>query len=130
MVQTVDNCYLWISSSESPEAEKGMEGVQQQPFLQFPSPYWVSSPANTIAMLPATCEKQKQYIQLIREGFPRVIAPKMVLVHKDMQISTLEEIQKLKVKDLREILLSNSETVGGVKADLVLKVYAKRVTIG
>ena len=54
----------------------------------------------------------------------------MVLVHKDMQISTLEEIQKLKVKDLREILLSNSETVGGVKADLVLKVYAKRVTIG
>ena len=53
----------------------------------------------------------------------------MVLVHKDMQISTLEEIQKLKVKDLTEILLSNSETVGGMKADLVLKVYAKRVTI-
>jgi len=66
---------------------------------------------------------------MIREGFPRVIALKMVLVHKDMQISTLEEIQKLKVKDLTEILLSNSETVGGMKADLVLKVYAKRVTI-
>ena len=48
----------------------------------------------------------------------------MVLVYKDMQISTLEDIQKLKVKDLREILCSNSEATGGIKADLVLKVYA------
>ena len=48
----------------------------------------------------------------------------MVLVYKDMQISTLEDIQKLKVKDLREILRSNSEATGGIKADLVLKVYA------
>ena len=48
----------------------------------------------------------------------------MVLVHKDMRISTLEDIQKLKLKDLREILRSNSETTGGMKADLVLKVYA------
>ena len=47
----------------------------------------------------------------------------MVLVYKDMQISTLEDIQKLEVKDLREILRSNSETTGGIKADLVLKVY-------
>jgi len=49
---------------------------------------------------------------------------KRVLVHKDMQISTLEDIQKLKAKDLKEILRSNSETMGGTKADLVLKVYA------
>ena len=48
----------------------------------------------------------------------------MVLVYKDMQITTLEDIQKLKVKDLREILRSNSEATGGIKADLVLKVYA------
>ena len=48
----------------------------------------------------------------------------MVLVHKDMQISTLEDIQKVKVKDLREILRSNSEMTGGMKADLVLKVHA------
>ena len=41
-----------------------------------------------------------------------------------MQITTLEDIQKLKVKDLREILRSNSEATGGIKADLVLKVYA------
>ena len=41
----------------------------------------------------------------------------MVLVYKDMQISTLEDIQKLKVKDLREILRSNSEATGGIKAD-------------
>ena len=43
----------------------------------------------------------------------------MVLVYKDMQITTLEDIQKLKVKDLREILRSNSEATGGIKADLV-----------
>ena len=71
-----------------------------------------------------THKKQKQKIQLIREGFQLVIAPKMVLVHKDMRISTLEDIQKLKVTDLREILHSNSETTGRMKADLVLKVYA------
>ena len=48
----------------------------------------------------------------------------MVPVYNDMQISKLEDIQKLKVKDLREILRSNSEATGGIKADLVLKVYA------
>lgn len=48
----------------------------------------------------------------------------MVLVYNNMQISKLEDIQKLKVKDLREILRSNSEATGGIKADLVLKVYA------
>ena len=48
----------------------------------------------------------------------------MVLVYKVMQITTLEDIQKLKVKDLREILRSNSAATGGIKADLVLKVYA------
>ena len=47
-----------------------------------------------------------------------------MLVYNDMQISKLEDIQKLKVKDLREILRSNSEATGGIKADLVLKVYA------
>ena len=51
----------------------------------------------------------------------------MVLVYNDMQISKLEDIQKLKVKDLREILRSNSEAMGGIKADLVLKVYAMLV---
>lgn len=48
----------------------------------------------------------------------------MVLVYNDMQISKLEDIQKVKVKDLREILRSNSEATGTIKADLVLKVYA------
>ena len=54
----------------------------------------------------------------------------MVLVYKVMQITTLEDIQKLKVKDLREILRSNSAATGGIKADLVLKVYATRATTG
>ena len=46
----------------------------------------------------------------------------MILVHKDMKISTQEDIQKLKMKDLGELLRSNSETTGGMTADLVLRV--------
>ena len=46
----------------------------------------------------------------------------MILVHKDLEISTLEDIQKLKVKDIEEILRSNSKTTDGMTADLVLKV--------
>ena len=41
-----------------------------------------------------------------------------------MEISSLDDIQKLKVKDLREIFKSNSELTGGIRADLVSKVYA------
>ena len=48
----------------------------------------------------------------------------MVILYKGQEIATLEDIQKLKVKDLKEILRSNSEATGGMKADLVLKVYA------
>lgn len=48
----------------------------------------------------------------------------MVIRYKGQEIATLEDIQKLKVKDLKEILRSNSEATGGMKADLVLKVYA------
>ena len=48
----------------------------------------------------------------------------MVLKYKDKDISTLDDIQKLKAKDLRDILRSHSESTGGMKADLVLKVYA------
>ena len=44
----------------------------------------------------------------------------MVIVYQEKEIATLEDIQKLKVKDLKEILRSNSEATGGMKADLVL----------
>ena len=49
---------------------------------------------------------------------------RMVIKYRDKEISSLEDIQKLRTKDLREILKSNSELAGGMKADLVLKVYA------
>ena len=48
----------------------------------------------------------------------------MVIVYQEKEIATLEDIQKLKVKDLKEILRWNSEATGGMKADLVFKVYA------
>ena len=48
----------------------------------------------------------------------------MVIKYKDKEITTLEDIQKLTVKELRDILKCNSERAGGTKADLVLKVYA------
>ena len=48
----------------------------------------------------------------------------MVLKYKDKEILTLEDIQRLTVKDLRNVLKSNSENAGGMKVDLVLKVYA------
>ena len=48
----------------------------------------------------------------------------MVIVYQEKEIATLEDIQKLNVRDLKEILRSNSEATGGMKADLVLKVYA------
>ena len=49
---------------------------------------------------------------------------KMVLKYNDIEISSLDGIQKLKAKDLREILRSNAESTGGMRADLVMKVYA------
>ena len=49
---------------------------------------------------------------------------KMVLQYRDKEISSLDDIQNLTAKNLREILRSHSESTGGVKADLVLKVYA------
>ena len=48
----------------------------------------------------------------------------MVLKYRDKEISSLDDIQNLTAKNLREILRSHSESTGGVKADLVLKVYA------
>ena len=41
-----------------------------------------------------------------------------------MEISSLDDIQKLEAKDLREILKSNSKSTGGIRADLVAKVHA------
>ena len=48
----------------------------------------------------------------------------MVLKYRNKKISSLDDIQNLTAKNLREILRSYSESTGGVKADLVLKVYA------
>ena len=48
----------------------------------------------------------------------------MVLYYNYMEISSLDDIQKLKAKDLREILKSNSKSTARVRANLVSKVYA------
>ena len=41
-----------------------------------------------------------------------------------MEISSLDDIQKLEAKDLREISKSYSKSTGGIRADLVSKVHA------
>ena len=41
-----------------------------------------------------------------------------------MEILSLDDIQKLEEKDLREILKSNSKSTGEIRADLVSKVHA------
>ena len=41
-----------------------------------------------------------------------------------MKISSLDDIQKLEAKDLREILKYNLKSTGWIRADLELKVYA------
>ena len=40
-----------------------------------------------------------------------------------MEISSLDDIQKLRAKYLRDILKSISKATGGIRADLVSKVY-------
>ena len=40
-----------------------------------------------------------------------------------MEISSLNDIQKLGAKDLRDILKSISKSTGGIRADLLSKVY-------
>ena len=41
-----------------------------------------------------------------------------------MEISSIDDIQKLEAKDLRDILKSSSKSTGGIRTDLVSKVYA------
>lgn len=48
----------------------------------------------------------------------------MVLKYEDQEIASFADIQKFTTKDSRIILKSHSESPGGTKADLVLKVYA------
>ena len=48
----------------------------------------------------------------------------MVIVFGNSQLNSLEDLQKLKAKDLRDLLKSKGENCGGNKADLVLKAYA------
>ena len=46
-----------------------------------------------------------------------------------METSSLDDIQKLKGKDLGEILKSNSKSTNGIRADLVSKVYALLIDV-
>ena len=49
---------------------------------------------------------------------------KMPLKHKENVLTTIEDIQRLASKDLKNILRENAVAQGGNKADLVMKVYA------
>ena len=49
---------------------------------------------------------------------------KMPLKHKENVLTTIEDIQRLASKDLKNILRENAVPQGGNKADLVMKVYA------
>ena len=44
---------------------------------------------------------------------------RMVLKYRDKKISSLDDLQKLTAKDLREIFNSHGESTGGTKANLV-----------
>ena len=48
----------------------------------------------------------------------------MVLTFNEFRLESLEDIQKLTAKNLRDILRNHAENTGGNKADLVLKCYA------
>ena len=48
----------------------------------------------------------------------------MPLKHKENVLTTIEDIQRLASKDLKNILRENAVAQGGNKADLVMKVYA------
>lgn len=52
-------------------------------------------------------------------------ASRMVLEYRSKELLTLEDIQKLTVKGLTEILRCYSELMGGVKEDLILKILCK-----
>ena len=47
----------------------------------------------------------------------------MPLKHKENVLTTIEEIQRLTSKDLKNILGENTVALGGNKGDLVMKVY-------
>ena len=48
----------------------------------------------------------------------------MVLIFKDLRLTSLDDLQKFSVKNLRDLLGNHPENTGGVKAVLVLKCYA------
>ena len=57
-----------------------------------------------------------------------LLSVKMVLKYRNWEISSLEDIQNLTAKELREILRSHSESTAGIKADLRF-VDARRAAI-
>ena len=58
---------------------------------------------------------------MIVRHFINRVGSEMEIVCQEKEIMILENIQKLKVKYLEEILRSNLEVTGGMKADLELK---------
>ena len=86
--------------------------------------FTVPGAIHTIARLRLTTRNQTaDFSSISRETRALSVSSlsKMVLKYRDKEISSLDDIQNLTAKNLREILRSYSESTGGVKADLVLK---------
>ena len=71
---------------------------------QFPAPYWNSNPANMIARLGLTSHEIQTAVLVAIRSKETLVSFKMVLKYRNKEISSLEDIQNLTAKDLREIL--------------------------
>ena len=89
---------------------------------------WNSNRTNMIAKLELTRREIPTGVFDTFRWSEILLSLKMVLKYRDREISSLEDIQNLTAKELREILRSHSESTAGIKADLRF-VDARRAAI-
>ena len=81
-----------------------------------------------------TREKQIQCIQLIREGFSRLIASKMVLIHKDVQIFNTRGFPVVKSEGFKRDFTfkfgNDGRNESGLGVKSLRNTHAKRINTG